>query len=375
MKRAIEISLNGTETGANPRVGCVAVRNGKIIASGFHACCGGPHAERAAFEDARQNGTSLRGSTVYVTLEPCSHFGRTPPCAPLLVEAGVERVVIGMLDPNPKVDGGGAAILKDAGIEVHMIGGELEAECRWINRGFIRHHTLGRPWITLKMAVSLDGMLALADGTSKWLTCEEARTEAHVMRAEHDGILAGVGTVLADDPELTVRLSDNKNKSPRRVILDSRLRTPIDAKAVPGSIIFCSAEEVHRTGECDSHTEVSCLDKKARFLGLAEVVEVDAAEGKLDLSEVLGFLAENGIQRLLVEGGAAVHSSFLDGGFADSAAVFIAPKFLGAGLGVTRALHAANMRDTDRFELDSPAVRKIGKDILIEGKFKSAPPL
>ncbi|MCL2768200.1 MAG: bifunctional diaminohydroxyphosphoribosylaminopyrimidine deaminase/5-amino-6-(5-phosphoribosylamino)uracil reductase RibD, partial [Synergistaceae bacterium] len=245
IKHALELAARGTNTLSNPRVGCVIVKNEKIIGSGWHESKGSVHAEVAAFNDMRSNGASANGATLYVTLEPCAHFGLTPPCAPRIIEEGITRVVIGMSDPNPIVNGRGIKILKEAGIEVCRIrdcgedGIKLEEECKWMNRGFIRRVTLNRPWVTVKAAVSLDGKIALSEGTSKWITGLEARSAAHELRVEHDGILVGIGTILKDDPELTVRLV--KGRSPVRVILDTHLNIPENAKSIgKGTVIICS---------------------------------------------------------------------------------------------------------------------------------------
>ncbi|NLB84256.1 MAG: bifunctional diaminohydroxyphosphoribosylaminopyrimidine deaminase/5-amino-6-(5-phosphoribosylamino)uracil reductase RibD, partial [Synergistaceae bacterium] len=200
MHGALSLALRGTgKVSPNPLVGCVVVKDGSVISRGWHRRFGLPHAEAMALE----GGEDLRGSTLYVNLEPCSHRGKTPPCAPLIAERGVTRVVAGMVDPDPRVQGRGLNFLREKGIEVET--GVLETECRWINRGFIRKNTLGRPWVTVKGALSLDGGMALESGESKWITGSSARSMAHLLRAESDAILVGAGTAARDDPELTVR--------------------------------------------------------------------------------------------------------------------------------------------------------------------------
>jgi len=371
MKLALKLAVKGVETLSNPRVGCVVVVNGKIIGSGWHESRGSAHAEVAAFEDMRSKGASAKGAALYVTLEPCSHFGLTPPCAPRIAEEGVSRVVIGMKDPNPQVNGEGIRMLKEAGIEVCMIqdsgedGMEIEAECKWINRGFIRRVTLNRPWVTVKAAVSLDGKIALADGTSKWITGIEARAGAHELRAEHDGILVGIGTILKDDPELTVRLV--KGSSPVRVILDTRLNTPENAKAIgKGTVIICS-ESVLDSKSCKK----AALEKMG-----VRVATVGEENGHISLKEALELLASDiGIQRLLVEGGGVIHSSFIEGGLADAAALFIAPKFLGQGISIASNLRVNSIEETGKFSLRFTNVRLIGEDLLVDGIFKNVPEL
>ena len=371
LKHALELAIKGTDTLTNPRVGCVIVKNGEIIGSGWHKSRGSAHAEVAALEDMRSKGGSAKGATLYVTLEPCSHYGLTPPCAPLVAEEGVLRVVLGMTDPNPKVNGEGIKILKDAGIEVCMIrdsgedGIRIEAECKWINRGFIRRVTLNRPWVTIKAAVSLDGRIALADGISKWITGNEARASAHELRAEHDGILIGVGTVLKDNPELTVR--HVKGRSPVRIILDTRLNTPENVKAVGKDTVIICSENI-----LDSKPSKKAVLEK---MGV-RVVVVREENGRVSLKETLELLASDiGIQRLLVEGGGAVISSFIEGGFADAAALFIAPKFLGQGISITSNLSVNNMDDADNFSLRITNARQIGDDLLVDGIFRNVPEL
>lgn len=371
IRHALELSTKGTEMLSNPRVGCVIVRDDEIIGSGWHEGRGYAHAETAAFHDMQTKGASARGATLYVTLEPCSHFGITPPCAPRIVEEGVSRVVIGMLDPNPIINGSGIKILKDAGIEVLMMnecgeeGARIEAECKWLNRGFIRRVTLKRPWVTIKAAISLDGKIALADGSSKWITGVEARTVAHELRAEHDGILVGIGTVLKDDPELTVR--NVIGRSPTRVILDTRLNTPENARVLgKGTVIICS-ENI-----CESK-----LQKKAALIKTGvRVVSVREENGHISLREALEILASDiEIQRLLVEGGGTVYSSFIEGGFSDAAALFIAPRFLGQGISITNNLCVNDMEESQNYSLRIINERRVGDDLLVEGIFKNAPEL
>ncbi|MCL1875199.1 MAG: bifunctional diaminohydroxyphosphoribosylaminopyrimidine deaminase/5-amino-6-(5-phosphoribosylamino)uracil reductase RibD [Synergistaceae bacterium] len=371
IKHALELAAKGTNTLSNPRVGCVIARDGEIIGAGWHERRGSAHAEVMAFNDMKSKGASARGATLYVTLEPCSHFGLTPPCASRIVEEGVSRVVIGMRDPNPIINGEGIRILKDAGIEALLMnecgeeGKRIEAECKWMNRGFIRRVTLNRPWVTIKAAVSLDGKIALAGGESKWITGVEARTAAHELRAEHDGILVGIGTILKDDPELTVRLVSGR--SPTRVILDTRLKTPDDARVLgKGTIIICS-ESV-----CESKPQKKTTLEK---IG-ARVVAVREEDGHISLREALKIIASDiEIQRLLVEGGGTVHSSFIEGGFADAAALFIAPRFLGQGIGVTNNLRVNSMEESEKYALRIINTRRVGEDLLVDGIFKSAPEL
>ncbi|MCL2147490.1 MAG: bifunctional diaminohydroxyphosphoribosylaminopyrimidine deaminase/5-amino-6-(5-phosphoribosylamino)uracil reductase RibD [Synergistaceae bacterium] len=371
MRQALELAAKGTDTLSNPRVGCVIVRNGRIIGSGWHESRGSAHAEVAAFANMSSNGASARGATLYVTLEPCNHFGLTPPCTPRIIEEGVSRVVIGMPDPNPKVSGVGIKALEDAGIETLMIskdgeeGKRIEAECKWINRGFIRNVTLGRPWVTIKAAMSLDGMIALADGTSKWITGTEARAYAHELRAEHDGILVGIGTILKDDPELTVRLA--KGRSPVRVILDTHLKTPEDSKVTgAGTIIICT-----KNAWDFQSTKRAIFEKMG-----VRIIAINEENGHISIKEALKSLASDiGIQRLLVEGGGTIHSSFIKGGFADRAALFIAPRFFGQGIGLTNNLLVNSMEETENYSLRIINTQNLGNDLLLNAVFSNAPEL
>ncbi|MCL1940559.1 MAG: bifunctional diaminohydroxyphosphoribosylaminopyrimidine deaminase/5-amino-6-(5-phosphoribosylamino)uracil reductase RibD [Synergistaceae bacterium] len=371
MRLALELAAKGADTLSNPRVGCLVVKDEKIIGSGWHEKQGSDHAEIVAFADIRANGESARGSSLYVTLEPCSHFGLTPPCAPRIIEEGVSRVVIGMSDPDPRVSGEGIKMLKEAGIETLTIrelgeaGEKIEAECKWMNRGFIRRVTLNRPWVTIKAAASLDGRIALPDGTSKWITGPEARAVAHELRAEHDGILVGIGTILKDDPQLTVRLA--KGRSPVRVILDTNLNTPENAKALgKGSVVICSA----------SAAESKPSKKAALESTGARVETVREKNGHISLNDALETIASDiGIQRLLVEGGGAIHSSFIGEELADAAAIFIAPKFLGQGINVASNLLVGDMEESEKFSLRFTNTRFVGDDLLIEGVFKNVPEL
>ena len=264
----------------NPLVGCVVVRDGRILSRVPQAVRSSPcGTDRPRFLD------SAAGSTLYVNLEPCAHYGKTPPCAPSIVEKGVSRVVLGTVDPDVRVQGRGMEILRAGGVRVDA--GVLEKECRWINRGFIRRITLKRPWVTLKAAVGLDGGMALRSGESKWITGYEARTVAHLLRAEHDAVLVGSGTVFRDDPELTVRNSPGRN--PLKVVLDSRCSIPPGSRVLEGCLLFVGP---------DAH-EGRCSEARSRG---AEVVTAPYEGNTLSLRHVLTVLAERGLV-LLVEGG------------------------------------------------------------------------
>lgn len=358
MRMAISLAERGTGcVSPNPRVGCVLVKDRAIVGWGYHRRYGGPHAE---VEALRMAGDLAAGATAYVNLEPCSHFGKTPPCAPQLAAAGVARVVAGMRDPNPRVDGTGLRYLEEAGIQTMT--GVLESECKWLNRGFIRTMTLGRPWVTVKAAMSLDGDIALAGGESKWISGPLSRSKAHLLRSEHDAVLVGVGTVLADNPELTVRLVEGK--SPLRVVLDSQLRTPADAKVVgDGKCLFLA-------GEGAPEERASALERRgARILRLA----MDEATGRPSIERILSSLASEGISMLLVEGGSSVISAFTKARMVDEYSLFVAPVFLGRGLQLAGELSLGHMGEA--IALSPARIKQVEGDLWLEVNPKCSPAL
>ncbi|MGH8225754.1 MAG: bifunctional diaminohydroxyphosphoribosylaminopyrimidine deaminase/5-amino-6-(5-phosphoribosylamino)uracil reductase RibD [Gammaproteobacteria bacterium] len=316
MRRALRLAVRGLRTCApNPAVGCVIAKDGRIVGEGFHARAGEAHAEVLALATA---GESARDVTVYVTLEPCTHQGRTPPCAPALIAAGVRRVVVATQDPNPRVAGTGLDALRAADIEVEV--GVCEALARRINRGFFSRFERSRPWLTLKIAASLDGKSALGDGSSRWITGPIARAAVHRERARAGAILTGVGTVLADDPALDVRLPGVK-RQPLRVVLDSQLRTP------PSANLFASGGAVH----------IFCVEVDAeRRLALeksgATIHCTDAdADGGVEPGVVLRTLAELEVNEVYGECGPRLAGTLIAGGWADELELFLGPHFLGAG--------------------------------------------
>lgn len=358
MRMAISLAERGTGfVNPNPRVGCVLVKDRKVVGWGYHRRYGGPHAEIEALKMA---GNLAEGSTAYVNLEPCSHFGKTPPCAPELIRANVAQVVTGMSDPNPKVNGGGLACLEQAGIKT--LNGVLEQECKWINRGFIRAMTLNRPWITVKAAMSLDGDVALESGESKWISGPLSRSKAHLLRSEHDAVLVGVGTVLADDPELTVRLVEGK--SPLRIVLDSQLRTPPHARVVgDGRCLFIASPTA-------SHEKAEALEKRGarvKFLPGGE------GAGRPPVDEILSLLAAEGISMLLVEGGSSVISSFIRSGTVDEFSLFVAPLFLGRGLQLAAELSLTHMGEA--ISLSPARIKQVENDLWLEVNPKCSPAL
>ena len=302
----------------NPRVGCVITApDGRVIGRGHTQRTGEAHAEVMALRDASANGERAAGATVYVTLEPCSHHGRTPPCCDALIEAGVARVVLALRDPNPLVAGQGAARLRAAGITVEE--GPLAAESRELNIGFFSRMERGRPWVRLKAAISLDGRTALPNGQSQWITGEAARIDGHAWRKRAGAILTGVGTVLEDDPRLDVRLVST-DLQPLRVIVDSRLQTPVSARmlAPPGQVLIYAAER--------SASLQAALEDRG-----VEIAFAPGASGKVDLVAMLADLARRGINELHVEAGHKLNGSFVREGLVDELLIYIAPTLLGLG--------------------------------------------
>ena len=349
MARALSLAGRGMGyTSPNPMVGCILEKEGRVLGTGYHHRCGEDHAEIDALKDAARRGEDVKGATAYVTLEPCCHFGRTPPCAQRLVQEGIARVVAATTDPNPKVSGGGLALLREAGVEVTCPC--LEEMARWLNRGFIRVQTTGRPWVTLKAAESADGRMTV-EGPDRWITGMESRIEAHKMRASHDAILVGVGTVLADDPELTVRHVEGKD--PRRVVLDSQLRTPPDAKVVKGeggALILTTSDDAERT-------------RRLEDAG-AKVIPLPQKDGHVDLNAALSHLVQEGVLTLMVEGGPRVLAAFIKEKLADWLSLFVAPKRLGRGAGLD-----------GNVDLSFATMQPVGTDFLLEGCFPCSPDL
>lgn len=313
MERALALARNGTGwTTPNPLVGCVLVRDGAVLAEGWHRRLGDLHAERAAL---RAVDFRAEGATAYVTLEPCCHHGRQPPCTDALLDAGVSRVVVAMVDPDARVSGRGIAQLRAAGVEVEV--GLAESEARRLNAGFVSARERGRPFVVLKAGVTMDGRIASADGESKWITGPAARARGHALRHALDAILVGAGTLREDDPGLDTRLPGEQGSNAVPVVLDSRLSIRGDAK-----VLRAGAQPV-----------VCCAsDAPERDLP-ADVVRVPHGPAGLDLTAVLAALHARGIQSVLVEGGARVHRSFLDAGLVDRIHLFVAPRILVSGPG------------------------------------------
>ncbi len=307
----------------NPRVGCViGSADGAVFGIGATQAAGGPHAEVMALREARAQGRALAGATAWVTLEPCSHHGRTPPCCDALVESGIARVVIGIRDPNPRVNGRGAARLAAAGIEVAWAPDDIAAACRDINIGFFSRHERGRPWVRMKAAISADGRVARADGSSQWITGAAARQDGHRWRLRAGALLTGVGTVLADDPLLNVRLPQAR-RQPLRVVVDSAWRTPATARlfAAAGPVLVIGTQPV------DGPSAIRLRHAGAELLRLP----ADAA-GRVDLGPLMAALAEREVNELHLEAGPALNGAMLDGDWVDEWLLYLAPRLVGAGL-------------------------------------------
>ncbi len=319
MRRALELArLGAGHTNPNPMVGCVIVKDGDIISEGYHEAYGGFHAERNALLNCAGD---PRGADLYVTLEPCCHTGKTPPCTDIIIEKGIARVFVGSMDPNPLVDGKGIRILKDAGIEVEC--GILEDECRRLNEVFYHYMTTGRPFVVMKYAMSLDGKIACATGDSKWVTGEEARAHVHGLRSRYMGIMVGIGTVLADDPILTCRAPGGTN--PTRIICDSSLRIPSDSRIVASAkdiptIVACG----HEAYEADRKRDKRSLLEEAGI----RILPTEGGVG-VNLVQLADELGAQGIDSILLEGGSTLNSSALRAGIVNKVYAYIANKLIG----------------------------------------------
>ncbi len=355
MRLALAEAARGAgRTSPNPAVGAVIVKGGRVVARGHHARAGGPHAEIVALRAA---GARARGADLYTTLEPCDHHGRTPPCSLAIAEAGVRRVFSGSRDPNPLVDGRGVARLREAGVEV--ITGVLAAECDALNAAWFTYITRGRPFVTLKLATTLDGRLATRGGDARWVTGPEARAWVHRLRDRVDAVLVGRGTALADDPRLTARLPGGGGRDPLRVVLDTR-------RSLPPTLKLFRQRSAART-------LVAHAAARARPLGpRVDLLRCRRGPGGLDLHDLLGRLAARGVTHLLVEGGGEVAASFLSAGLVDRLALFLAPKVLGPGRGW--GLAAAPARMAGALRIEGLAVERLGEDLLLTGAPALAPP-
>jgi diaminohydroxyphosphoribosylaminopyrimidine deaminase/5-amino-6-(5-phosphoribosylamino)uracil reductase len=352
MARALQLAERGMwTTTPNPRVGCVLTQDGEIVGEGWHEKAGEPHAEVNALRAA---GERARGATAYVTLEPCSHHGRTPPCAEALVAAGVARMVAAMSDPNPLVAGKGLAMLRAAGIEATS--GLLENEARELNIGFVSRMTRGRPWLRLKAAASLDGKTALNNGISQWITGPDARRDGHRWRARACAILTGIGTVRDDDPQLLVRDVET-TRQPLRVVVDSRLETPLSARILQGGPVLVA-------GAVDDEKRANLL----RAAG-AEVVLLPNAAGKVELKDLLEELGRRGINEVHAEAGFKLNGSLLREGLVDELLLYLAPCLIGHDASGLFNLPELTSLDGKR-HLQIRDLRQIGEDIRLIARLR-----
>ncbi len=359
MARALQLAARGLYTTApNPRVGCVLVKDGNVVGEGWHQRAGGAHAEVHALQQA---GDSARGATAYISLEPCCHHGRTPPCSEALIKAGIRRVVVAMQDPNPEVAGKGLAQLQEAGIETSS--GLMQAQAEELNAGFNMRMRTGRPLVRCKMAMSLDGRTAMASGESKWITGSAARQQVHRLRAQSSAIMTGIGTVLADNPALNVRLQDNVPEGgwlqPLRTILDPNLNTPADARLLQQagrSIIVTAVKDAEREAE---------LQRAG-----AELVYLPSAGGRIDLPELLTYLGNEQINEVLLETGATLSGAMLNAGLVDELMIFIAPHLMGNAARGLFDLPGLQTMD-QRIELNIRDIRAVGEDWCLTAEVKS----
>lgn len=353
MRRALRLAERARgRTSPNPLVGAVLVKGGRVVGEGFHPRAGEPHAEIFALKAA---GAEARGATLYLTLEPCTHFGRTPPCAPAVIAAGVARAVIAMEDPNPRVNGGGVAQLRAAGIPVTV--GLLGDAARRQNEVYLKWITRGLPFVTFKTAITLDGKIATRTGDSRWVTGEQARARVHRLRAEHDAILVGIGTVRADDPLLTARLPRARN--PLRVVVDARAELPLDSRI--GRTLAEVPTLVATT------TEAPAARCHALRSAAAQVAELPAREGRVDLAALMAELARRQVTSVLLEGGAEIAASMLAAGLVDKVVVFVAPKIVGGRAAPGPVGGEGVARMADALPLHDIRCRRVGEDLLIVG--------
>ena len=353
LRQALRLARQGSgRTSPNPLVGAVVVRGGRVVGAGYHQKAGGPHAERIAL---RRAGREARGAILYVTLEPCNHTGRTPPCTEAILDSGVKKVVFGMEDPNPRVAGGGGAYLRSRGLEVS--GGLLERECRALNEAYLKWVTTGLPFVTLKAALSLDGKIATRSGDSQWISNEQSRARVHRLRSRVDGILVGIGTVVADDPLLTSRPPRRRSRTPLRVIVDPHLKMPRTARLFsdPGPVLIAAADGASKKKAAD-------LRRKG-----AGIVLFPNRGGRFDLRALLAYLGRNEVTDLLVEGGSEIFGSFLSEGLADRLWLFYAPILIGgqSAKGMIGGRGVATVAEA--LKLERLRWQSLGGDFFVEG--------
>jgi len=355
MGRAIELAKKGWgRTNPNPLVGAVIVKNDRVIAEGFHEVIGCAHAEVAAFNNATEDVT---GGTLYVNLEPCSHYGRTPPCAKAIIDKKIKKVVIAMIDPNPKVSGRGVQMLRDAGIEVEV--GVLEKKARKLNEIFINYVTKKKPFVILKTAMTLDGKIATSTGDSKWITSKESRAYVHELRDRVSAIMVGINTVIRDNPMLTARLEHKIGNDPIRIIVDSKGVIPVDSKVFNKD--SNAGVIVATTSEIDKDKERWLIENGVK------VIKAESKDRRVDLVKLTQELYKLEIDSVLLEGGGTLNASALDSGIVDKVMFFIAPKIIGGKDAITPVEGRGIPVMSEAIKLKDVSLSKFGEDILLEG--------
>ena len=364
MRRAIELAKKGSgHVNPNPLVGAVIVRDGEIIGEGYHECYGQLHAERNAIANAKKRGNSLEGSTIYVTLEPCCHYGKTPPCTEAIIEEKIARVVVGSDDPNPLVSGKGFQMLREKGIEV--IPHFLKEECGAMNHVFFHYIRTGTPYVAMKYAMTMDGKIACYTGDSKWVTGEESRAHVQTLRNHYKGIMAGIGTVLADDPMLNCRIEGRRD--PIRIIADSHLRIPMDSQLVRTAgqqplIVACLPD-------ADEEKAAQLQEKGVEVLRIPGVTTADITEEQKEVISLPVLMKELGARKIdgiLLEGGGQLNESALQAGIVDRIYCYIAPKIFGGAQAKTPVEGQGLTRAADAWQFNRIGMQEFGQDILLE---------
>lgn len=359
MERALALAERGRgRTSPNPAVGAVIIRSGKVIGEGYHKEAGKPHAEIEAMLDAKRRGNSARlcGAAMYVTLEPCCHYGRTPPCTAALIESGIRRVIIAAKDANPRVDGKGISELRKGKIAVTLAGKEYSSRAQKLNEAYEKYIITGMPFVTSKAAISIDGKIACASGQSQRISSPQSVKYAHKLRAENDAILVGIGTILADNPQLTCRLPGRRGCDPLRVILDSDLKIPLSAKVFADSnaIVFTTFE-------------ANDAKKKSLRAKGVDVVEITTKKERISIKRVLERLSKKGISSVLIEGGGTINASAFSEGVVDKVSYSIAPLIIGGDDAISVVRGISPLRLDGAYHLKDVEIKQMGSDIIIEG--------
>ncbi len=355
---AFELAKKGIgKVNPNPLVGAVIVKNDKVIGKGYHEYFGGPHAEVNAFRSAKE---SVEGATMYVTLEPCSHYGKTPPCAEAIVKNKIGKVVIGMLDPNPLVAGKGAKIIEENGIEVDF--GYLCEELTDMNRVFLKYIQSKKPYVVMKTAMTLDGKIASKTGDSRWVSNEKSRAKVHELRNKLAAIMVGVDTVIADDPMLTTRLESREGRNPIRIVVDSNLRIPLDSRILNSSVEAKTILAVTENAKSDKIEAVEALGNK--------VLVIDSLNERVDLQKLMIKLGEEGIDGILLEGGATLNFSALQTGIVDEVISFIAPKIIGGAEAKSPVGGDGIELMKNAIQLSDIKIDQIDQDLVLTGRIK-----